>query len=200
MRFRLYIGTVAAAALCAVPAANAGLLDPVTQLVAPTCGTNSYPFAQFGDAYPYFGFGNNGFESGSTGWALSGGAAVKSGNEPWYVNGFGSHSLSLPQGASATSPAFCINVFDPVARAFAKGTAGGDLNVQVIFRGLTGNLTGIFNVTDQGGTGAWGPTDPLSSRLALPIGTTSAQIRFTSASGSWQLDDVFVDPSVARFG
>jgi hypothetical protein len=198
MRLRLLIGTVAAAALCAVPAANAGLLDPITQIVLPTCGANSYPFAQFQDNYPYFGFSNNGFEGGSAGWSVSGGAYVGSGNEPWYVNGFGTRSLTLPEGASATSPRFCINLFDPAVRMFAKGAAGSDLRVQVLFRGILGNLTGIFNVSDETGTGSWSPTDPTSSSLALPLFTSYAQIRVTSVSGTWQVDDAFVDPSIGR--
>lgn len=199
MRLRLLMATVAAA-LLSVPAANAGLLDPITQLVLPTCGTNSYPFAQFGDDYPYYAFSNNGFESGANGWSLSRGAGVGSGNEPWYVNGYGSHSLALNAGASATSPRFCINLFDPVVRMFARGTAGGDLRVQVLFYGLTGNLTGILNVSDLQGTGSWSPTPTFSSALALPLLTSYAEIRLTSVSGMWQVDDAYIDPSVGRIG
>jgi hypothetical protein len=193
MRVRLFIAT-AAAALLSVPAANAGLLDPITQLVLPTCGVNVYPFAQFGDFHAYFGFGNNGFESGSNGWALSGGASVGYGNEPWYKNGYGSHSLVLPEGASATSPGFCINLLDPAVRMFTRGSAGGDLRIQVLFRGITGNLTGILNLDDETGDGAWGPSNRVSSALALPLLTAYAQIRVTSVDGTWQVDDAFVDP------
>jgi hypothetical protein len=193
MRVRLLI-TAVAAALFAVPAANAGLLDPITQLVLPTCGSNSYPFQQFGDRHAYFHFSNNGFESGTNGWSLSGGAYVGSGNEPWYVNGWGNRSLTLPHGASATSPSFCINLLDPSVRMFTRGSNGGDLQIQVIFRGLTGNITGILNYRDENGSGAWSPSDRVSSSLALPLLTSSAQIRVTAASGTWQVDDAFVDP------
>lgn len=197
MRMRAVLGAVPAliaAAAFAVPAANAGLLDPITRLVLPTCAANTYPFAAFGDGAPYYGFANNGFELGTYGWSLSGGAYVGFGNEPWYVNGFGLRSLTLPEGASATSPSFCINLLDPAVRAFARGPRGGTLHVQVIFRGLTGNLTGIFNLSDETGTGGWAPTGRISSQLALPLLTTSAQIRVTAADGTWQVDDAFVDP------
>jgi hypothetical protein len=200
LRMRVFLPVLAAAALLAVPAANAGLLDPITQIVAPTCGTSGYPFAQFGDGNTYFGFKNNGFESGSYGWSLTGGAYVGSGNEPWFVNGSGSRSLVLPPGASATSPGFCINLLDPAVRMFARGSSGGDLKVQVLFRGLTGNLTGILNVGDVAGNGAWAPTPRVSSLLALPLLTSYAQIRVTSASGSWQVDDAFADPLVSLAG
>lgn len=193
MRVRLFI-TAVAAALLAVPAANAGLLDPITQLVLPTCGSNSHPFQQFGDKHAYYPFSNNGFESGANGWSLSGGAYVGSGNEPWYTNGWGSRSLTLPPGASATSPSFCINLLDPSVRMFTRGSRGGNLQIQVVFRGLTGNITGIFNFADQDGSGAWSPSDRVSSSLALPLLTSSAQIRVTAASGTWQVDDAFVDP------
>jgi hypothetical protein len=193
MRFRLFI-TAVAAALLAVPAATAGLLDPITQLVLPTCGSNGHPFQQFGDKHSYYAFSNNGFESGTNGWALSGGAYVGSGNEPWYTNGWGNRSLTLPPGASATSPSFCINLFDPTVRMFTRGSRGGDLRMQVVFRGLTGNITGIFNYADEDGSGAWSPSDQVSSSLALPLLTSSAQIRVTAESGTWQVDDAFVDP------
>ena len=137
---------------------------------------------------------NNGFESGTNGWSLSGGAYVGSGNEPWYTNGWGSRSLTLPPGASATSPSFCINLLDPAVRMFTRGSNGGTLQIQVVFRGLTGNITGIFNYDDENGSGAWSPSDRVSSQLALPLLTSSAQIRVTAASGTWQVDDAFVDP------
>jgi hypothetical protein len=199
-RVRWVIPAIAAAALLAIPAANAGLLDPITQIVAPTCGSTSYPFKQFGDTHAYFGFTNNGFESGSYGWSLAGGAYVGSGNEPWYVNGWGNRSLVLPPGASATSPGFCINLFDPAVRLFARGPAGGDLQVQVLFRGLTGNLLGILNYGDTAGTGSWVPTNRSASVLALPLLTSYAQIRVTAVSGTWQADDGFVDPCVSLAG
>jgi hypothetical protein len=199
-RIKLLFGVVAMAAAFAVPAANAGLFDSVGQLVAPTCGSNSYPFARFNDNHPYYGFTNNGFESGAYGWSLSGGASVGFGNEPWYLNGWGSRSLVLPAGASATSPGFCINLFDPAVRMTARGTNGSNLTIQVLFHGITGNLTGIFNYDSETGSGSWEPTNRASSQLALPILTSYAQIRVTAESGTWQVDDAFVDPSIGRIG
>ena len=193
LRMKVLLATVAAS-LLAVPAAGAGLFDGVTQALLPTCGSTSYAFSQWGDWSSYYGFANNGFESGTTGWSVAGGAYAGYGNEPWYVNGFGGRSLTLPEGGSATSPGFCINLLDPAIRMFARGAAGGDLRVQVLFRGLTGNLTGVLNVGDPGGTGAWAPSSRVNSLLALPLGTSYAQIRVTAVDGTWQVDDVFVDP------
>jgi hypothetical protein len=173
----------------------------VTQVLLPTCGAASPVFASVdGDSHSYYAFSNNGFESGTTGWTLSGAAFVGLGNEPWYVNGPGFRSLTLLPGASATSPGFCINLLDPAVRMFTRGPAGGDLRIQVIFRGLLGNVTGIFNYDDETGTGAWSPSDRVSSALALPLGTSYAQIRVTAATGTWQVDDLFVDPMISGLG
>jgi hypothetical protein len=204
-RLKFFIPIVAAAALLSVPAANAGLigglLGTVTQIVLPTCGTPSQVFKHVdGDTNSYYAFPNNGFESGSTGWSLTGHAYVGAGNEPWYVSGPGSRSLVLPAGATATSPAFCINLLDPTVRMFARALPGAKLNIQVIFHGLTGNVTGILNATTIGGTGAWEGTDPCNSALALPLLTSYAQIKVTAASGSWQVDDAYVDPWVIGSG
>jgi hypothetical protein len=208
-RLRFLIPTTAALASAiafVAPSANAGLLDPITRLLLPTCAASSQVFARVdGDRSGYFGFSNNGFESGSRGWQLSGGAYVGSGNEPWYAGGYGTHSLVLPPGASAMSPSFCINLLDPAARMFAQSvSANGDLQVQVVFRGLTGNLTGLLNVESltSGDYASWRPTGRISSALALPLLTSSAQIRIvnTASSGTWQVDDAFVDPLIARIG
>src|SRR5690242_16196518 len=92
---------LAAAAVLAGPAsaARSGLLS---------CGGGTQVFAPWGDSAYYYPANNGGLESGSTGWTLSGGAAVVSGNEPFYANG--SHSLSLPSGSTATSPVTCIGL------------------------------------------------------------------------------------------
>lgn len=194
---------MAAAFAAAVPAANAGLISGIGNLVLPTCGAASQPFAQFGDGNSYYPVPNNGLENGAAGWSLGSGASVVSGNEPWYVGGWGSHSLSLAPGATASSPATCISLLDPHIRAFARSNGADDaLNVQVVFYGLTGNLLGVLNVADQhpGGFSTWQPTGDVSSVLAVPVATTSFRIRFTSlaAQGTWQVDDVFVDPWINR--
>lgn len=193
---------IVAAALWA-PAAQAGLISGLTQIVLPTCGQTSQPFEQFGDYNSYYPVPNNGLESGSTGWTLGYGASVGYGNEPWYVAGPGSRSLVLKPGASATSPGACINLLDPTIRAFAKSNgANAGLRVQVIFYGLLGNTLGILDVDDQAPAdfGTWQPTSAVPSLLGLPLTTAYFRVKFTSfaSSGTWQVDDLFVDPWVMR--
>jgi hypothetical protein len=200
-RLKIIFPAILAALALAVPSANAGLLDPVTQLLLPTCGSTSYPFAQWDDNNPYYAVPNGGFENGTTGWSVNGGSLVY-GNEPWYVGGYGKYSLSVRPGGSARSPAVCINLFDPFFRMFAKSNAAnGPLNVQVYFYGLTGNLTGILNLDSFSASdyASWSPTGTIPSALALPLLTRYAQLRVTSGatSGTWQIDDVFVDPWVS---
>jgi hypothetical protein len=197
---RLFVPLVLAAGfLAAVPAANAGLISGIGNVLLPTCGATSQPFAQFGDGRSYYPVPNNGLENGATGWSMGAGASVGSGNEPWYAGGFGSHSLVLAPGASAYSPATCINLLDPSIRAFARSNgADNSLSVQVLFYGLTGNLLGLLNVADQqpGGFSTWQPTGSVSSLFGLPLATTSFRVKFTSLAtqGTWQVDDLFVDP------
>jgi hypothetical protein len=189
---------VIAAAVCA-PAAQAGLISGLTQVVLPKCGPASQPFQQFGDLNKYYPVPNNGLESGSTGWSLGSGASVGYGNEPWYVAGPGSRSLVLKGGASAYSPPACINLLNPHLRAFAKSNgANGGLRVQVIFYGLLGNTLGLLNVAEQdpGSFADWQPTGNIPSALALPLTTAYFRVKFTSlaSSGTWQVDDLYVDP------
>jgi len=60
-------------------------------------------------------------------WSMTGGAAIANGNEFYYVGGSeDSRSLSLPAGASATSPAICVG---PTIRSFVKRQSGGWLSL-----------------------------------------------------------------------
>jgi hypothetical protein len=201
---RLLVPAVLAAAFAAAaPAADAGLISGLGNLVLPTCGASTQPFAQFGDGNSYYAVGNNGLENGSAGWTFGDGASIASGNEPWYVGGFGSHSLALAPGAAAYSPAACISLLDPHIRAFARSNGADDaLRVQVVFYGLTGNVLGVLNVADQqpDAFSTWQPTGDVSSVLAIPVATTSFRVKFTSlaAQGTWQVDDLFVDPWIMR--
>jgi hypothetical protein len=199
---KVFFLVIIVAAVCA-PASQAGLISGLTNIVVPTCGATSQPFAQFGDYNSYFPVPNHGLESGTTGWSLGTGAYVGAGNEPWYVGGYGSRSLVLRPGASASSPPSCISLLDPYVRAFAKSnSATGPLRMQVIFYGLTGNLLGLLNVDDQAAADftEWQPTSNVPSLLGAPLLTTYFRVKFTSlaSNGTWQVDDLYVDPWASR--
>jgi hypothetical protein len=136
---------------------------------------------------------------------LTGNASVIAGNEPWHVSGAGTHALQLGPGATALSSSLPVSLVDPWIRFFARSAgANGTLRVQVLFHGLTGNLTGLLNLgsLSPGSYSSWSPTQRVLSTLALPLLTTSAQVQITSqaTSGSWQIDDVYLDPCVAKLG
>lgn len=201
-RFRLWcsLSVVLTAAVLA-PVASASLVGAVV----PSCGATTYPFQAWGDSNAYCAFPNLGFESGATSWTLKGNAAVVAANEPWHVSGPGTHALQLGPGATALSLPLPVSLLDPYMRFFARSSgASGSLQVQVVFRGLTGNLTGLLNfgTLSPGSYATWQPSPQMLSALALPLLTSTAQVQFTSQakSGSWQLDDVYLDPRIAKLG
>lgn len=200
LRLSMVMAALAAAATLAAPAAQAG-----TRTLLPSCGAESYPFVQWGDPDPYCAFPNLGFESGMTGWTVSGSASIVADNEPWNVSGPGAKALQLGPKASALSSPLPISLLDPWLRFFARSSgANGPLAVTVRFQGLTGNLTGLLNFgsLSPGSFSAWQPTDRLRSILALPLATTTARVLVTSqaTSGNWRVDDFYLDPCASKFG
>ena len=189
----LAAATLALSTLASGASAGLGLLGP-------SCGSTAPVFSPWGDLSGYYAPANGGFESGSTGWTLSGGARVVSANEPWYLSGRGSHSALLPAGGTA-SISVCYGVTYPAVRFVAAGV-GGPATVHV--RVVAHSLLGVLAVLD-GGTFAvspgWAPSPKLStlmSALAAPLGTKSMQLDLTVTSGTAQIDDLFVDPFLVK--
>lgn len=195
------LAALAVAAGLGVPsAASAG-----TSSLLPQCGPQTQPFAQWGDSESYCAFPNLGFEQGTTGWTLTGAAAVVTDNEPWNVSGPGSHALELGPGATALSSPLPVSLLDPWMRFFAESTsANGALDVRVVFQGPLGNVTGVLNSgsLSAGSFRSWQPTQRILSALALPLGTTTARVFLSSgaSSGAWRVDDVYLDPCASKFG
>jgi hypothetical protein len=189
-------------ALCA-SSANAGLIGSLVGNDCPTSGTQV--FAPWNDLHSYYLAPNGGLESGSNGWSLSGGASVVSGNQPFFQSG--SHSLSLPSGSRAVSPATCIGPYALSLRMFGSDVGGRDsgVHVRVLWYGLLNKLLGTSDYATFGAGGAWSPTASVNSsggfNLLLPLlGSTSARIELTPlGSGSaWAIDDLYVDPWASR--
>jgi hypothetical protein len=178
--------------------AKAGL---ITGLLGGGCGATAPVFAPWGDWSGYYFAPNGGFENGSAGWTLGGGASVVTAdNEPWYLAGFGSHALEIPRGGSA-SINVCYGLTYPAVRFFVAGQDGpATVHVRVVTRGLLGVLSvldgGTFT-TDEG----WDPSPKVStllSSVASLVGTKSMQLQFTVENGTAQIDDLFVDPYLTR--
>ena len=205
-RLRYLVPAVLAAAAFSVPAANAGLISGLLGGNCPTGG--SQVFAPWQDYASYLLAPNGGLELGTTGWSMSGGATVVSGNEPFLPTG--THSLSLPSGSSALSPVVCLGQNQLFIRMFGKDAGGTDrgLRVQVVWYGLLNKVLGISDFATYGPGSQWSPTSKLSSSggLQVPLlpilGSTSARVMLTPlGSGSkWQIDDLYIDPCIGRNG
>lgn len=203
-RSKLRIGSTAvigaSALFLSAATASAGLLAPT----AASCDAQplSTPFAPWMDLAEYTPLSGGGFESTLSGWTLTGGAQVVAGNESFDVTGPGSSSLSLPAGASATSPAICVGVQHPTIRFFAKSNGGGLLGVSLMRVDVlfTNNL-GLVSSVPIGivsGSASWQPTLPLSILAnllsAYPGDRTAVAFRFTPLLGAMGIDDIEVDP------
>jgi hypothetical protein len=168
----------------------------------PCTGRSEKPvFAQWGDPFNYFTVSNGGFESGTTEWALAGGAGVVSGNEPHFVGGTNhSKSLRIPAGATAESRDMCVSRGEDTIRLFVKNAkvAGSILHVEAIVRGSNGQIAQTaFDVNGDAAPKGWAPT----MRLGIPnllggTGTQTLTLRFTTrgTAATWSIDDVYVDP------
>jgi hypothetical protein len=149
----------------------------------------SQPFAPWGDSSSYELAPGGDFEA--PGWALDGGATLAGGSEPFAATGsLGRQSLSLPAGADATSPSFCMDAGKPTLRLFTAG--GGLLEVQIVADGAT------IPVGIVAASTGWAPSPILLTGGSLlgPLsgGTVQARIRVSALTGQPQVDDVFVDP------
>jgi hypothetical protein len=156
----------------------------------------STPFAAWKDYANYAFAPDGGFESGGSGWSLSGGARAVSGNESYYLHSrTDKTSMSLPKGASATSPGMCISLLSSKMRFLVRGDAGSSVKVQVVYRGLLSSVLGIFDGGTISAGGTWKPSPALGMLGGvLPLLTTSVSFRFTAVNGAAAIDDVYLDP------
>jgi hypothetical protein len=174
-----------------------------TGVALASCPTQpvSNPFSQWGDSNDYFLVPGGSFEgtSDQVGWTLSN-ASLTTGNEPFNVNDPGDQqSLTINGGGSATSPFFCVDDTMSSLRFFAQQAGGGtNLRVKALVQNADGGVTAV-PVADlaDGSMPAWAPTDPLGGSSHLPAGTSvmvALRFRAPVSSGSWQIDDIYVDP------
>ena len=94
----------------------------------------------------------------------------------------------------------CMGTTSTVIRFFTKNSVSGSLRVQVVERNTAGTVVGIVDWTTLSGISGWQPSPSvlnLDSLLGL-VGVSSVQLRFTASGGSWQVDDVYVDPWASR--
>jgi hypothetical protein len=201
------VGCVVCAFALTVPAAHAGLISGLLPgLVSPadtpaTCNTStSKPFSRWGDSYNYVLVPGGSFEGGAPGWTLGKGAKIVSGNEPFYVHAKSdSHSLYIPAGSYATTPAMCFAAGDWHMRFFAASSSSSlsSLQVRVRVKSLLGVLSLLDGGTVRNGS-AWQPSPRLSlflTNLGGVLATDAISFQFVPSDGaSWRIDDVYLDP------
>ena len=198
--------TRAALGACAAIAATAALASPahagVLTKSAEDCAAPelSQPFARWLDYSQYKLVEGGDFETGTDGWNLSGGARVVDGNATQHVGGTGdSRSLLLPAGSAATTPPVCVGLNEPTMRYFARKNSGllSTMAVSVQVQLQLGVWVTLPIGVDLGG--AWHPSLPnlvIANLLPLlPPDQTAVRFKFAPLlGGSWQIDDVYVDP------
>ena len=178
--------------------AQAGLL--VSSATGCDDASTSRVFLPWLDVANYFLAPGGDFESGASGWALNGDSSVVDGNEPWNVTGGGTSSLRIPAGGSATSPAVCVGIEHPTIRFFAKSSGASllsALRVDVLFEDAFGNVRSLTIGRETRGGWDVTPAYLVVANLLplLPGEHTAVAFRFTpEGTGSWQIDDVHVDP------
>lgn len=187
-----------------VAALTALALTGSTGVAAAACPAQplTKPFSQWGDTNDYFVMPGGHFEGGApAGWTLTN-SALTAGNEPWKVRAAtDTQSLTIKAGGSATTAPICVDHTMPSFRVFAREvTPGTALVFELLWKGSNGKIA-VQDVSDlsSGSMPTWQPSQPLTLFAALPITlgeTLSVQLRFRAPNtkGSWQIDDVFIDP------
>lgn len=175
------------------------------------------PFERFGDRRDYVLAPSGAFEHvglditplelevdlSQLGWQSSPGAGITVGNEAYYVRrATDATSLTLPDGASATSPAMCIDLHYPHMRLVTRSSdASARLRVQVIYPNAGDpRFKWVDTLTGNEGTEprlGWRVSNDIPlrpERGGETPGPRLAALRFKALSGNWRVDDIYVDP------
>ncbi len=196
---RRVLGVALSLAALAVGAAPAQAADPSpsTRCVAPAL---KQAFLPFGDTATYTLSPGGDFESGARDWTLTGGARVVAGNEPFFLGrSTDRSSLSMPVGSSVTSAPICVGVNYPFSRMVARASAANStLLVEVRYLDAAGTVRSQPVGQIAAGT-SWAPTRRFANAIGLTSGGGTSGMkpisyRFTALSGTWQIDDLYVDP------
>jgi hypothetical protein len=196
-RKAVVLGCVTAAPAVALLAAPVSPAAAATVLPC-TTRTVSTPFVSWGDSNSYFTLPGATFEHGTSGWTLTGGAAVTTGNEPYKViSDTNASSLNLPAGATAAARPMCIGTAEDSLRLFYKAPGVSTASLRVTIHVVSG-----VNVADNtygigGAKSGWAVSD----RIMLPdirdsSGQQTVTVSFSQdgTKAKWQIDDVEVDP------
>jgi hypothetical protein len=167
------------------------------------CGARSTTaaFARWGDSNQYFVADGGTFETGSTPWMTWGSARATLNQSPFGMTGVGhQRSLRLPPWSGAGSPSICVNHNEESVRLSYKAPfAGATLEVYIEVANDQGYAATTSYVTAP--TRSW----DVSQVIDLPnLRDANGQqwitiwIQPLDGYGAWQVDDVMIDPWIAR--
>jgi hypothetical protein len=202
---RLVRGVLVSAVSLCVAAPIASAAKPAAkdkEAAAPSgCEDRAFSrvFAPWNDKALYTLAPGGDFETGAAGWTLDG-AAVAADSSPFLLGAaLGAASLELPAGASAVTPAICVERGFPSFRFLARSVAAeaGRLRVEILYRSGRTKKAGRF-----GPAGEWAPTRKVSlaqGRFRVRRGEAAqVQLRFAATAGTVRVDDVYIDPRFRR--
>lgn len=162
----------------------------------------SNPLVAFKDSRDYFIAPGGDFESqAGAGWTLEGGARIaEDGGGVSLGMGADQRALVLPPGASATSPAFCVDLHFPTFRFLASqaGAEDTELKVDVIYPAL--ERDNVREAKKLRPKEVWELSKDVKlepQRLGKRAGWRKIAIRFRAdddRAGAVKIDDVLIDP------
>lgn len=187
-----------AAGLAVLLAAVAGgTAQAATPATTPGCSQPSYtfsqPFGSLNDSNWYTLAPGQSVDSFTgRGWTLTGGAKLVT---TTLADGSVGTVLDLPAGATAVSPAMCVNSQYPDARFDVRQAVGGPgLGVSVAYTNSKsgGQSSGVVN-----GDSTWSVSRDVQLHAGSLVGWQQAQYTFVGGQGGAQVYDFYVDPHCA---
>ncbi len=160
--------------------------------------TLSRPFLAWGDTKWYTLLRGEGVDSFSAnGWQLRDGAKVVTTK---LADGISGTVLDLPSGASAVSPALCVNASAfPVARAMVADVAGSRgvaMSVAYASSELWGAAKRAGNIKDT--KPGWARSKPIMLHAGPLTGIHFARFTFVASHGEYRVYDFYVDPRMSH--
>jgi hypothetical protein len=165
------------------------------------------PFARFGDGRDYVMAPDGSFEDPElSGWQLSAAARRVTDADPVDLGANdGAGMLSLAARATAISPTMCVDLHYPTFRVLTKAigrTDSSEFKIEVIYPDSAKPVWEELSKFDgkqftNAGSG-WRLTNDMDMKPVLggkTAGFRRVAFRFTALTGTWRVDDLYVDPT-----
>lgn len=196
------IGAGVAATIAASLVALGGSASAWGTAVPCTTRSEAKVFSLWNDDRSYFRAPDGGFESPLSEWRLGNGAAIVSDNQPWKLAANDSRALQLGPNATAEGRTMCTGAGEEYARFFVRdpGVINARLRIDVTVRSrYTGLSITMTSYEWSQGVAGWRVAEPVwvpDMRFDNQYQEVTMVIVNDSpyASGTWKVDDVYVDP------